>query len=136
MDVPDFLSFTPVALRRVRADGWTPDAQRRFVAAIGRGASVVEAARTVGLSRQTAHALRTKPGATEFAAAWDQAAAFARRTACIPARVGRFAYGVETLLVPRTYRGRLIGFTERPDIHGAMRALGQLDRILVGKGVN
>lgn len=134
MDTPDFLAFLPAPLRRVRANGWTPDAQRRFVAAIGRGASVVEAARLVGLSRQTAHALRAKPGAAGFAAAWDQAAAFARQTACIPPRASRFAYGVETLLVPRTYRGRLIGFSERPDVHDAMRMLGQLDRFLGRQG--
>lgn len=37
--------------------------------------------------------------------------------------------GVETLLVPRHYRGRLIGFVQREDVAGAMRVLGQLDRL-------
>jgi hypothetical protein len=41
-----------------------------------------------------------------------------------------FAYGAETLLVPRTYRGRLIGFVQRDDNRSAMRALRMLDRMI------
>jgi hypothetical protein len=35
---------------------------------------------------------------------------------------------VETVLVPRYYRGRLLGFVQRDDITGLMQAVGQLGR--------
>ena len=115
-DFPDFLVFTPVPSKRRRADGWTPDGQRRFVAELGRGASVSEAARAVHLSRQTAHALRSRSGGEGFAAAWDAAQAFARTPPRLMNAPGTSFGCVDTLLVPRTYRGRLIGFALRPTI--------------------
>jgi hypothetical protein len=61
MDTPDFLAFTPVPLRRVRANGWTPYAKRRLVAASGRGASVVETALIVLLKRRAPSDQSTLP---------------------------------------------------------------------------
>lgn len=128
MPLPAFLRFTPVPLR-ARHDGWTPDRQLRFVLAIARGAGPDEAARSVGRSRQTAYALRRKPGADSFAAAWDAAAAFADRAAAAGRARPTDAFGLETILVPRFYRGRLIGFVAREDHSRALRTLTALDRV-------
>jgi len=128
MDIPDFLRFTPVRLRAQR-NGWAPRLQLRFIIALARGAGIGEAARSVGKSRQSAYLLREKPGAESFARAWDRAAAFARTTASAHHAPAAGMVGIETILVPRHYRGRLVGFVLREDVAGAMRVLGRLDRL-------
>lgn len=67
----DPLFFTPVPLTRVRARGWSAEAQIAFIAALARCGLVAHAARSVGRSARTAYRLRGKPGAESFAAAWD-----------------------------------------------------------------
>ena len=129
MDTLDFLDFGPVPLR-ARHDGWTAAAQRDFILRLARGAGIDEAARALGFSRQSAYALRRRRGAEGFAAAWDSAVALGRNMAAAERRERGFAYGAETLLVPRTYRGRLIGFVQRDDNRSAMRALRSIDRML------
>src|SRR3546814_15164071 len=79
MDVPPFLRSRPVPVR-ARHDGWTPVVQPRLILPLARGAGTDEAARRVGKRRPTAYALRTQAGAEAFAAAWDAALDFARRT--------------------------------------------------------
>lgn len=128
MPLSAFLRFTPVPVR-ARRDGWTPDRQFRFVLAVARGAGTVEAARSVGMSRQTAHALRRKAGAESFAAAWDAAAAFAEQAARAGRAAPPSAFGLETIWTPRFYRGRLVGFVAREDDGEVMRALAVLDRV-------
>jgi hypothetical protein len=66
--LPNFLRFQPVPLR-ARSDGWTPALQTQFILLLATGAGAHEAARRLGRSRQTAYALRRKPGAESFAAA-------------------------------------------------------------------
>jgi len=78
MKSPAFIAFTPVPLR-LRADGWSRELQLAFVHALAEGAKPGEAARALGKNRQNAYALRRRPGAESFAAAWDEAVAFARR---------------------------------------------------------
>jgi hypothetical protein len=128
MSLPDFLLFTPVPVR-ARHDGWTPERQRRFILAMARGAGPGEAARSVGLSRQTAHALRRKAGSESFAAAWDAAAAFADEARGAGRAQALGGFGLETIMMPRFYRGRLIGFVAREDHRRAMRILRTLDRL-------
>lgn len=48
------------------------------------------------------------------------------RRGCAP--TPDFAYPFETMLVPRFYRGRLIGFVQREDHAAALRALRALAR--------
>ena len=129
MDVPAFLRFAPVPVR-ARRDGWTPTLQRRFILNLARGMGPTEAARRVGRSRQTAYALLEKPGAGPFAAAWDAAVDFAR-CARVAARgpLDFTGTGIDTLLIPRFYRGRLVGFVQREDTAAAMRRLSMLDRL-------
>ncbi len=78
MPSPPVIAFTPVPLRR-RADGWSPDMQLRFIVALSNGFTPGEAARSVGKNRQNAYALRKRPGAESFAAAWDAVVAHVRR---------------------------------------------------------
>jgi len=134
MTRPSFLTFIPVPVRG-RRDGWDEARQRRFVVQLARGLGVGEAAASVGMSRQTAYALRSRAGAADFARAWDGAVAFAQKRPALPPTFSRRALidGVERLLVPRFYRGRLVGFIERDDVRGAMRTLGQLDRMIAAK---
>lgn len=127
MDLPPLLRFRPVPVRAQR-NGWTPDLQRGFILALARGAGPDEAARALGRTRQSAYRLRARPDAASFAAAWDRAQEFARQVS-VAGRGPRLGLqSVDTLLVPRFYRGRLVGFTQRDDVGALMRALARIDR--------
>lgn len=128
MDLPPFLQFNPVPLR-AQHNGWTPALQQRFIVELARGAGPDAAARLLGKTRQSAYALRGKPGAASFAAAWDRAQAFSRQATAAGRSPVAGLCGVETILVPRFRQGRLVGFVQREDVAGAMRVLGVLDRI-------
>jgi hypothetical protein len=127
VSLPAFLRFPPVEVR-ARHDGWSPGLQRRFVLQLGRGLSPSEAARSVGRSRQSAYNLRRHREGAGFAAAWDAALVFARK-ARMAGQWPVMASGFETLLVPRLYRGRLVGFVQREDHGGALRTMAKLDRL-------
>lgn len=75
---PDDFIWIPVPRKR-RHDGWTPEKQREFIETLADTGSVVGAARAVGLSKQSAYALRRSKGAEGFAAAWDAAIGQASR---------------------------------------------------------
>jgi hypothetical protein len=132
----ELLQFTPVP-SRARHDGWSADDQRSFIARLARGHSVDEAAKSLGHSRQSAYALRGRKGAEGFARAWVAAQALgravwqARRSAPTP----DLALAFDTMLVPRFYRGRLVGFVQRKDNAAALRALAELDRELEDRGI-
>jgi hypothetical protein len=128
VSLPAFLRFAPVPVR-ARRDGWSHQLQLRFVLNLARGMSVAEAARAVGRSRQSLYSLRDRPGAEQFAAAWDAAVEFSRAVRAAPGAGPMPECGIDRLWVPRYYRGRLVGFIEREDRHGAMRRLAALDRI-------
>lgn len=68
-----FPDFVPVPMQRRRADGWTQDAQRLFIAMLAQTGSVRDAARGVGMSARSAYRLRGKPGADEFDLVWQAA---------------------------------------------------------------
>lgn len=67
--VPD---FTPVP-RKYRYDGWTPERQRAFIAALAETGSVKAAAKRINMSSEGAYFLRRQPGADSFRAAWEAA---------------------------------------------------------------
>jgi hypothetical protein len=104
-------SFTPVPLNRSRRDGWSPERQRNFIATLARTGCVAAAARGAGMGVTSAYALRRRPGATSFAAAWDRALSDARRRALELAMEAAFA----GTLTPRTYRGNFTGTLVRKD---------------------
>lgn len=68
------LAFAPFIHPRPKATSITPDLQRRFVATLAATGIVAQAARSIGKSMEGLYALRKRPGAEGFAAAWDEAA--------------------------------------------------------------
>jgi hypothetical protein len=123
MDDSDLLGFTPVPLRS-RRDGWTAERQRAFVAHLEAGMPSNHAARAVGMSKQTAHQLRRRPGAESFAAAWREAVRRAR-LARAQARSVSTRAAIEGVPVPVDYRGRVVGTRMRYDDLQLARLLGQ-----------
>jgi hypothetical protein len=69
---PDDYDWVPV-LRKRRADGWSPGKQRAFIEALADTGSVMQAARSVGMSARSAQMLRRSPGAASFDRAWSAA---------------------------------------------------------------
>lgn len=61
-----------------RHDGWTPHRQRDFLTALARGFSVSNACNVVGMSRQSAYALRESARGATFALGWNAALLRAR----------------------------------------------------------
>jgi hypothetical protein len=71
-------TWVPV-LRKPRKDGWTPQRQRDFIAALADTGCVERAAMQVQMSRESCYRLRRSPGAESFSAAWDVALQHAAR---------------------------------------------------------
>jgi hypothetical protein len=66
-----------LAPTRHRDDGWTAGRQRAFLERLAECGSVSEAAGSVGMSRESAYALRRRADARAFVQAWDAARALA-----------------------------------------------------------
>ena len=115
----DPLHFTPVPTASTRHDGWTPERQHRFIAALAAVGVVAAAARAVGKSATAAYNLRERPGAEDFASARDTAIAMARDRAYEHA-IDQATNGIVT---PRYYRGRQIGTVRRYDYRLALKVL-------------
>lgn len=64
--------FPPVPVR-YRYDGWVPDKQTEFIERLADCGCVEEAVRSVGMSRNSAYALRRRIDAQAFRLAWDAA---------------------------------------------------------------
>ena len=136
---PRLPAFHPVPIR-TRSDGWTPVRQAEFVGVLAETGSVSAAAEFVGMARETAYRLRRKPGAEEFAAAWDAALAIhALRTGKavnlprtpLPRKVThaptwRMICDGRWQAVLR--RGKYAGSYPKPDNSALLRYLGQIDR--------
>ena len=75
--IPDILNFTPVE-RRAHVNGWRPEHQRAFIAALAITGSPRQAARAIGRHAFGAEQLRNHRGGKSFAAAWDAALELAR----------------------------------------------------------
>ena len=125
MDDSDLLAFAPVPMR-FRIDGWTPRKQYFFILALARGFKPARAAALLGMHRQMAYALRKRPGAEGFAAAWDAAVARAKQRRFEAQALSLAERARHGEWVPRLYRGRIVGWTHRP---ANMRALGLLKRL-------
>ena len=59
--------------RKPRKDGWTPQRQQDFIAALAETGCVEHAAQIVGMSVRSCNRLRSAPGSEGFSAAWDVA---------------------------------------------------------------
>jgi len=82
-DVPAADRVVPVAARLGGGDGrgggWTADRQRAFLGQLAETASVTHACRHVGLSKQSAYALRAREPNSVFALCWDVAVRMGKR---------------------------------------------------------
>nr|WP_137678201.1 hypothetical protein [Parerythrobacter lutipelagi] len=70
---PSLTHFLPVPRLKDRSNGWKPQVQRAFIAALADTGSVASACKRVGRSTHGAYALRRAEGAEAFAAAWEAA---------------------------------------------------------------
>ena len=97
--------FTPVP-RKFRHDGWTPERQRAFIAALADTGSVSRAAAMVNMAQTNCYTLRRAPGAESFRRAWEAALDFGL------ARLKDVAFerAIDGYLVPVFVAGKLMGF--------------------------
>lgn len=117
-------AFYPVPVRG-RHDGWTLERQARFLGMLAETGSVLAACAAVGMSRNSAYALRRKPDAESFAAAWDAALGWPIRKVTV-ADTLFLAYS--GLVRVRMYRGTYRGFWQKPDNSALLRLMGRLER--------
>lgn len=120
--------FTLVPVR-ARRDGWTPERQRRFIAALAQTRSATRAARAVGMTREGAYQLRGRAGAASFAAAWDAALVTPPPTG--PSLYERAVTGVAE---PYFYGGLQRGERRRYDDAALIRLLRNLYRQRARRG--
>jgi hypothetical protein len=98
-------AFEPVP-RKHRHDGWTPERQKAFIAALADTGTVSRAARAVNMSPEGAYYLRRQPGAESFRRAWEAALDFGVQ------RLKDIAYerAIDGQLSPVFVAGKLKGF--------------------------
>ncbi|HEX6374754.1 MAG TPA: hypothetical protein VFZ91_03435 [Allosphingosinicella sp.] len=125
---PDPLAFDPVPSASNRHDGWTPERQRGFIAALAMIGIVAWAAEAVGMSRKSAYELLKRAGPdSSFARAWREAQAMGRTRGTFTA-IDRALNGVE---IPYYYGGLQRGTRRVYDdrlLAAALRAIGRLQR--------
>jgi hypothetical protein len=97
--------FTPVPVR-YRHDGWTPQRQKAFIQALAETACVEEAARQVGMTPQSARALRRRQDAALFRDAWDAALSYSAIHLVDESAIKRSIHGVPR---PIFFRGEQVG---------------------------
>lgn len=103
-------SFMPVMTRQ-RHDGWTPERQCEFIAALGESGCVTDACRRVGMSTEAAYALRRRYDAVDFRLAWDAALDYAVRRLSDAA----LSRAIHRVAVPHYYKGEVVGEHRRFD---------------------
>jgi hypothetical protein len=119
--------FTPVAVR-ARHDGWSPQRQHDFIAALAESGCVAEACAAVGMSAMSAYRLRARPDASTFRQAWDVALDYAVR------RLGDAAFSRALHGVPRPifYKGEQVGEYRHHDERLTMFLLRYRDPVRYG----
>lgn len=105
---PPLPDFTPVP-RKYRHDGWTPERQKAFIAALADTGSVSRAAAMVNMAQTNCYTLRRAPGAESFRRAWEAALDFG------VARLKDIAFerAIDGYLVPVFVAGKLMGFRRK-----------------------
>lgn len=102
---------SPNTSAHARHNSWTPARQAAFLRELSATHNVAAAARSVGMSRQSAYQLRAKLRGEPFDAAWE-AAFVTRFDVLAEAALDRALNGVE---VPHYYNGELVGTSRRYD---------------------
>lgn len=92
-EIEALLHFTPVERRNKRSDGWPPERQTGFIAALARLGNVDRAAHEVGRTASGAWTVRGSANAGQFAESWDAALALYHRRNPRQPRVGRPSRG-------------------------------------------
>ncbi len=105
---PPLPDFTPVP-RKYRHDGWTPERQKAFIAALADTGSVSRAAAMVNMAQANCYTLRRAAGAESFRRAWAAALDFG------VARLKDIAFerAIDGYLVPVFVAGKLMRFRRR-----------------------
>lgn len=98
-------SLTAHVPTRPRHDGWTPEKQHDFIAALAESGCITEAAAAVGMSAASAYRLRARPDASHFRQAWEIALDFAVRRLSEAA----FSRALNGVSRPIFYQGEQIG---------------------------
>jgi hypothetical protein len=131
-------AFTPVKLRG-RRDGWTPEVQCAFLAALYSSGSVAAAAKAVGRSRASAYKLRQRPGGESFARSWDKVLAGPASEGPCNSRQRRVADWrkltheelfwrfEQGLWRPVIFRGKMRAIARKPDNSALFRLLARLE---------
>jgi hypothetical protein len=101
--------FTPVPRKVQRHDGWTPERQRAFIAALADTGCVAIAARMVNMSPESAYQLRRRPGAESFRAAWDAA----QSLGLLAVKDEAFDRAMNGEVIPVFVGGKLMGFRRK-----------------------
>ena len=128
--------FHPVPLR-ARRDEWSEVRQCAFLAELYLTGSVASATRAVGMSRNSAYRLRSRPDADGFAHAWDSVLAppgsgrlvapkVDFRKVTHAALVERIEAG---LIQPVIHCGRMTAIRRKPDNSALFRLLKRLDAV-------
>ena len=114
-------AFTPVPVRP-RHDGWTPEKQMDFIAALAATGSVSQACKGVGMSPRAAYDLYNRRDAGSFRSAWDMAVrhCYAQLST---AMLSRAIHGAAT---PIFYKGEQVGEKRTYDNRLGMWMLGKI----------
>jgi hypothetical protein len=135
IDTPEFTTlddrYGPVPVR-YRHDGWTPDRQQEFVHRLAECGCVDEAAKAVGMSRNSAYALKRRPDAQAFRLAWEAAIDYA---------VGRLSdaalsRAINGVSVPVFHKGEVVGERRHFDERLTMFMLRYRDPVRYGKWID
>ena len=97
-------TFNPVFTRN-RHDGWKPQKQIAFINALAESGCVADACRRVGMSTESAYALKRRYDAIDFRLTWDAALDYAVKRLS-DAALSRAIHGVS---VPHYYKGEVVG---------------------------
>lgn len=115
-DTPPPPAFEAAPRKCNRHDGWTPERQRAFIAALADTGSVTRAAAGVNMSTESAYALRRQPGAEGFRRAWEAALDFG---------VSR----LKDIILERAIEGQVVPVIAGGKLHGYRRVKN--DRLLM-----
>ena len=134
----------PEPAPRPRANGWTADRQRLFIATLADTGSVAEAARTAGITARSAYRLRSDPRGAAFARAWEAAlmtaagrltaVAFDRAFIGSPRRLWRDGELVATQTVPSDQMLMFLLRHLQPRLFGAEADIRDGERMRAGYG--
>jgi len=112
----DLLEFQPVPRKTERADGWSPEKQRAFIAALSVTGSKRQAAKAVGMAAFGIDQMLKHEGNASFKAAFERAMAIAKQNGSM-----RIASGIADVAARNahlTSPSRLVG---HPPIPGMVR---------------